>query len=361
MKNILLAMSGGVDSSVAALLLRERGCRVTGAYIRTWKSEEEVFSDCPWQQEIEEARAVAKKIGIDFRVLNFIEEYHEKVVHYMVEGYRKGFTPNPDTMCNREMKFGVFLDYALSNGFEGVATGHYCRISHRPDNGIELLEGLDKNKDQSYFLALVRKEQLKHILFPIGDLTKPEVRQLAHRAKLPNADKKDSQGICFLGKVRIADFLAGYIEDSPGEIVSADGRVLGHHGGLHKFTLGQRRGIGVPSNTENEAYVVVAKDSAKNRLVVGFDQPSTRSLYTNTWTLIELNFLHFPPEDGSTILARPRYRDPATPITINWNEEGCATVHFHEPQRAIAPGQVCALYQGEQLLGGGIFDQSIGS
>ncbi len=227
MKNILVAMSGGVDSAVAALLLSKQGHRVTGAYIRTWISEEEVFSDCPWQREIKDARAVAESIGIDFLVLNFIREYHEKVVHYMVEGYRNGTTPNPDAICNREMKFGVFLDYALSHGYDGVATGHYCRIAHDAGGGLELLEGFDKNKDQSYFLALVRREQLKRVLFPTGDLTKPEVRELARQARLPNAEKKDSQGICFLGKVRIADFLSGYIEDQPGEIVTARGRVLG--------------------------------------------------------------------------------------------------------------------------------------
>ncbi len=360
MKNILVAMSGGVDSAVTALLLRNQGLAVTGAYIRTWISEEEVFSDCPWQREIEDARTVAETIGIDFRVLNFIREYHEKVVHYMVEGYRNGTTPNPDAICNREMKFGVFLDYALSHGYDGVATGHYCRIAHNTGGGPELLEGFDKNKDQSYFLALVRPEQLKRVLFPIGELTKPEVRELARDARLPNAEKKDSQGICFLGKVHIADFLSGYIEDQPGEIVSARGRVLGRHGGLHKFTLGQRRGIGIPSNTDHQAYVVVAKDSAKNRLVVEFDKPASPRLYTNTWMLQDLNFLHSPPENGSTLLARPRYRDPATPITFNRDKKdsATATVHFHKSQRAIAHGQVCALYQGEKLLGGGIFTET---
>ena len=360
MKNILVAMSGGVDSAVAALLLSKQGHRVTGAYIRTWISEEEVFSDCPWQREIKDARAVAESIGIDFLVLNFIREYHEKVVHYMVEGYRNGTTPNPDAICNREMKFGVFLDYALSHGYDGVATGHYCRIAHDAGGGLELLEGFDKNKDQSYFLALVRREQLKRVLFPTGDLTKPEVRELARQARLPNAEKKDSQGICFLGKVRIADFLSGYIEDQPGEIVTARGRVLGRHGGLHKFTLGQRRGIGIPSNTDHQAYVVVAKDSATNRLVVEFDKPASPSLYTTTWTLQNLNFIADPPKTGSTLLARPRYRDPATPITFNRNKKGAATakVHFHKPQRAIAPGQVCALYHEEHLLGGGVFTET---
>ncbi len=361
MKNILVALSGGVDSAVSALLLKEQGHRVTGAYIRTWKSEEEVFSDCPWQQEIDDARAVAEKIGIEFRLLNFIDEYRNRVVKYMVDGYRSGVTPNPDTMCNREMKFGVFLDYALSNGFDWVATGHYCRIERNAGDGFELLEGIDKNKDQSYFLALVKKDQLKHALFPIGGLTKPQVRGIAQKADLPNADKKDSQGICFLGKVRIADFLAGYIEDSPGEIVSSNGKVLGNHTGLHKFTIGQRRGIGIPSNTDHEAYVVVAKNSANNQLVVDFDKPSTPHLYTDTWTLTDLNFLHSPPENGSILLARPRYRDPATPITLTFQKEPLATVNFHKPQRAIAPGQVCALYQKEKLLGGGIFAEIISS
>ena len=253
---ILVALSGGVDSSVAALLLRRAGHDVAGAYMKNWINEENIAGDCPWQRDIEDARAVADHLGIEFRVVNLMRDYRERIVQYLLDGYARGLTPNPDVMCNREIKFGVFRAWARDHGFTAVATGHYARRVERAGPGPRhaLLEGADKNKDQSYFLALLQPEQLADARFPIGDLAKPELRALAREAGLPTAEKKDSQGICFIGEVKMADFLRAYVPDAPGPIVRADdGRVLGEHRGLHFYTLGQRKGIGVPSNTDHRA------------------------------------------------------------------------------------------------------------
>lgn len=355
MNKILVALSGGVDSAVAALLLKERGYEVSGAYIRTWMNEEMPLADCPAQQDIEDSRAVAAQLGIDYEILNLVNEYRERVVHYLVDGYNRGITPNPDIMCNREMKFGLFQDFALRNGFDGIATGHYVRKLARPDGSFDLLQGLDPNKDQSYFLALLRQEQIEKAQFPIGELQKAQVRELAHRHKLPNADKKDSQGICFLGDMNINRFLEHYIEDKPGNIVNAEGKVLGRHRGLHRYTTGQRRGIGVPSNTDNEAYVVTRLDMERNELVVAFDQPDSPGLFTSQVELYGVSFLNKAISATSELLAKPRYRDPSQGISYEPQGQDGALVTFAEPQRALASGQVLALYDKERLLGGGFY------
>jgi tRNA-specific 2-thiouridylase len=353
---VLLALSGGVDSSVAALLLKEQGYAVTALYMKNWINEENVLGDCPWQSDIEDARAVCEHLKIEFRVVNFIREYRDRVVQYLVEGYRRGITPNPDVMCNREMKFGVLLDYAKVEGFEAVATGHYCRSAIQEGEKV-LLEGVDKNKDQSYFLSLISPEQLDAALFPIGHLAKPEVRARARSAGLPNADKKDSQGICFIGQVRMSDFLIHFIPENPGAIVTVDGRVLGQHKGLHCYTLGQRKGIGIPSNTDNEHFVVIGKDPDKNHLIVAFDHPQTPGLWQTKMQLHQLSWVTRNPLGLGThlLLAKPRYRDPSVPISLEICTDGTAHITFEKAQRALAPGQVCALYHGDRLLGGGIF------
>jgi tRNA-specific 2-thiouridylase len=352
---VLLALSGGVDSAVAALLLRDQGHAVQAVYMKNWINEEQVFGDCPWQQDIEDGRAVCAHLGIPFAVVNFMAAYRERVVRYLVDGYARGLTPNPDVMCNREMKFGVLLDWAREHGFAAVATGHYCRravIAGEP----ALLEGVDKAKDQSYFLALLRPGQLARALFPVGELSKPQVRRLAHRAGLPNAGKKDSQGICFIGEVKINDFLEKFIPDRPGPVVTPAGRVLGRHRGLHRYTIGQRRGIGIPSNTDNEFYVVIAKNVDRNELVVAFESARPAQLWHPAARLHSLSWLTRTPPAGPTdLLARVRYRDPAVPARFTPDADGFATLAFAEPQRALAPGQVCALYAGERLLGGGVF------
>jgi len=355
MKKILVALSGGVDSAVAAWLLKEQGYEISGAYIRTWMNEEMPLADCPAQQDIEDSRAVAMHLGIDYEIVNLVNEYREHVVNYLVDGYQRGITPNPDIMCNREMKFGTFLDYALEAGFDGIATGHYVRKLSNGDGSQDLLEGLDKNKDQTYFLALLRQAQIEKALFPLGELKKPRVRAIAMEQNLPNATKKDSQGICFLGDMNISRFLEHYIEDKPGNIVNPEGKVLGQHRGLHRYTTGQRRGIGVPSNTDNEFYVVTGLDMERNELIVAFDQIDSPGLFTSEVEVYGLSFLNRPVTKPCRLLAKPRYRDPSQTITYTPIDNNRAKVTFDEPQRALSPGQILALYDGDQLLGGGFY------
>ena len=355
MKKILVALSGGVDSAVAACLLKEQGYEISGAYIRTWMNEEMPLADCPAQQDIEDSRAVATHLGIDYEIVNLVNEYREHVVNYLVDGYRRGITPNPDIMCNREMKFGTFLDYALEAGFDGIATGHYVRKLSNSDGSQDLLEGLDKNKDQTYFLALLRQAQIQKALFPVGELKKPRVRAIALEQNLPNATKKDSQGICFLGDMNISRFLEHYIEDKPGNIVNPEGKVIGQHRGLHRYTTGQRRGIGVPSNTNNEFYVVTGLDMERNELIVAFDQIDSPGLFTSEVEVYGLSFLNRPVTKSCRLLAKPRYRDPSQTITYTPIDDNRAKVTFDEPQRALSPGQILALYDGDQLLGGGFY------
>ncbi len=350
---ILVALSGGVDSAVAAWQLREAGFEVAAAYIRTWMNEDEL-GECPAEEDIRDGEAVARYLGIDFEVINLVGAYRERVVSYLVEGYRRGLTPNPDVMCNREMKFGVFLDRAREMGFESVATGHHCRKVLEAGS-FQLMEGADPEKDQSYFLSMITGEQLAGARFPIGHLEKKEVRRIAAAAGLPNAEKKDSQGICFLGKVNIQKFLADYIPEAPGEIVNENGDLLGAHGGLHNFTIGQRKGIGIPSNTDHEFYVVVAKDYATNRLVVEFDSNRESVLYTNEAFVSQISWLGEPPGAGRQLSGRVRYRDGRTPLHLAMEGEDWARVTFDVRQRGLASGQILALYEGMHLLGGATF------
>jgi tRNA-specific 2-thiouridylase len=354
-EKILVAMSGGVDSSVAALLLKQAGHDLVGAYMKNWINEDSVVGDCPWQRDIEDARAVCDKIGIEFRVVNLMREYRERVVAYLLDGYARGLTPNPDIMCNREIKFGVFRAWAEDHGFAAVATGHYAQRVERAD-GCELREGADKNKDQSYFLALLSAAQLHDARFPIGHLAKPELRRLAREAGLPTADKKDSQGICFIGEVKMADFLKAYVPDAPGPIVRAsDGRVLGEHRGLHFYTLGQRRGIRIPSNTDHEAYVVVGKRAADRALLVAFDHPDAPGLFQRAVRVHSLSWIGEPIATAGALEGRVRYRDPRVPLEFSPEDGGAAQVTFREPQRGLASGQILAFYDGERLLGGGVY------
>lgn len=354
-ERILVALSGGVDSSVAALLLQQQGYDIVGAYMKNWINEDNVIGNCPWMQDIDDARAVADHLGIEFRVVNLMEDYRRLVVDYLLEGYQHGLTPNPDVMCNREMKFGVFLQYAQTEGFTAVATGHYARRLET-DSECLLMEGDDKNKDQSYFLALLSQKQLQAARFPIGNLPKPKLRELAAIAGLPTAQKKDSQGICFIGEVKMQDFLKTYVPEKPGPIVRAtDEQIIGEHRGLHYYTIGQRKGIGIPSNTDNKAYCVVGKRAKDDALIVAFDEPQAPGLWTTQSRVHSLSFINDPISAAAQIECRVRYRDPRVAIEFTPNESGTAAIQFSTPQRAIAPGQIIALYRGEQLLGGGVF------
>ncbi len=349
-------MSGGVDSSVAALLLKQQGHNLVGAYMKNWINEDNVIGHCPWQQDIEDARAVCDRLGIEFRVVNLMQDYRERVVAYLLDGYQHGLTPNPDVMCNREIKFGVFRAWAKDHGFGTVATGHYARRESLDDGSFSLIEGADKNKDQCYFLALLSQEQLANARFPIGHLPKPELRRLAAEADLSTAGKKDSQGICFIGEVKMQDFLRQYVPDQPGPIVrAADGKHLGEHRGLHCFTLGQRKGIGVPSNTDHRAYVVVGKRSADNALLVAFDGVDAPGLFQTEVRVHSLQWNTAAITTPRRLQGRVRYRDPRVAIDFIPEGDGTALVRFNQPQRALASGQIIAIHDGERLLGGGIY------
>ncbi|MBQ4613531.1 MAG: tRNA 2-thiouridine(34) synthase MnmA [Akkermansia sp.] len=359
MARILVALSGGVDSAAAAALLVQQGHDVVAAYMKNWVNDENIPGECPWERDIEDALGVCRTLGIELRVVDLIAQYRERVVNYLIEGYRNGSTPNPDVLCNREMKFGVLLDYAREQGFSGVATGHYANRLDVPGEGSYILRGADRNKDQSYFLALMRPEQVAHAIFPVGHITKPEVRDIARRFHLPNAEKKDSQGICFIGQVKMSDFLRHYLPDNPGDIVDLKGRVLGQHQGLHLFTMGQRKGHHIASPREGIAYVVVGKDLQKNQLILGYEGEETPGLYARSAIVGSItNTLRPLPE---RVMAQPRYRAPAVHATCTHLSDNKVQLTFDEPVRALALGQVCAFYapdadRGEQLLGGGFFE-----
>ncbi|MEM1443806.1 MAG: tRNA 2-thiouridine(34) synthase MnmA [Verrucomicrobiota bacterium] len=357
MAKILVGMSGGVDSSVAAGLLLEQGHEVVGAYMKNFTNEEGLPGDCPWEQDIRDARAVCDFLGIEFRILSLMDEYRDRVVDYLLAGYRDGVTPNPDVMCNREMKFGIFREFAVAQGFDYVATGHYAQIVRHEDESVDILRGA-KGKDQTYFLALLEQEQIRKAMFPIGHLPKPEVRKEAERLGIPVAQKKDSQGICFIGDIKMSDFLGHYIDDTPGSIVTLEGKEVGQHRGLHLHTLGQRKGLGVPSNTYGKAYVVVEKRAESNELVVAFDEPDTPKLYATRCRVGSISVTNRPLAEAGDLLAQPRYRCEATAVTAEQVDETTAEITFAAPQRALTPGQICAFYEGEKLIGGGVF-QSI--
>lgn len=348
---ILAAMSGGVDSSVAAALLVRAGHDVSGVYMKNWINEENIIGHCPWEEDIADAEAVAKQLAIPFRVVNLMTEYREKVVKYLLEGYQAGITPNPDVMCNREMKFGVLWDWAQEHGFEAIATGHYARKV-----GDHILRGADPNKDQTYFLAMIQPHQARIAQFPIGHLLKPQLREMAREFGLKTAEKKDSQGICFIGQVKMEDFLRTFVPDKPGPIVDLEGKVRGEHRGLHLYTLGQRKGHGVASPLHKQAYVVVAKRPRTNELVVAIENADTPLLWARKAVLHSISTTGEPLDSERMLQAQPRYRCPAGEASFTPLGDGRAMLEYVEAQRALTPGQICALYEGEYLLGGAVFE-----
>ena len=347
-------MSGGVDSSTSAFLLKEQGHHIIGVYMKNWVNEEGIPGECPWEEDLEDAKRTAEFLGIEFRVIDFTDSYRKFVVNPMLEDYRRGLTPNPDILCNREVKFGILLNYSKEQGFDGIATGHYARKKILPNEDFQILRGKDGNKDQSYFLSRVEKEAFRSVYFPLGNYTKPQVREIAKKATLPTADKKDSQGICFIGKVKISEFLSHFIPNHPGNIVDAEGKILGRHQGLHFYTLGQRKGHKIASPFEKNPYVVVGKDLEKNELILALDNEEIEMLYTSTCLIRDCVWILKPQK--SQILAQIRYRTDAIPIEIQF-QEGEANIIFAQKQKAISLGQTCAFYDGEILLGGGIFSE----
>ncbi|CAN5125092.1 tRNA 2-thiouridine(34) synthase MnmA [soil metagenome] len=342
-KNVYVGMSGGVDSSVTAALLKEQGYNVTGVYMKNWSKDLPGFS-CPWKEDFQDAKRVAVQLGIDFKMYDFETEYRQKVVDYMVAGYQAGITPNPDIMCNQEVKFKLFLEAALEDGADMIATGHYARIKDG-----HLLAGQDANKDQSYFLYRVTEDALQRSLMPIGDMEKPEVRKLATKLGLATADKKDSQGICFVGKVGIKDFLLAELgEQAHGAIVDETGKVIGEHDGALFYTIGQRHGLDVGGGLP---YYVVGKDMAKNEVYVTTDLQDER-LWKRSLDLASTHWINGAPAAG-TYQVRTRYRAPLVSCELSYDGDKTVLL-LQEDVRAITPGQSAVLYDGELVLGGGI-------
>lgn len=352
-KKVIVGMSGGVDSSVAAFLLQQEGYEVIGVFMKNWSDEFAIKGECPWEQDHMDARMVADQLNIPLYTFNFETEYKERVVRYFFDEYKAGRTPNPDILCNSEIKFKIFLEKALAMGADYIATGHYARIREQNEK-YQLLKGIDASKDQSYFLYAIDKNILANVLFPVGELTKKEVRAIAHTLRFVTKDKKDSQGICFIGEIDLRQFLSQYISDTPGDIVDAEtGEKVGEHTGLAWYTIGQRRGMSV-GGTGLPLYVS-GKDMQKNILYVAKGNYNPL-LFKESLQAIKLNWLCDEPSLPQKLSAKIRYRQDDQACVVSWNTEQHTgvDVSFTKPQRAITSGQSLVLYDGDMCLGGGV-------
>ena len=358
---VIVGLSGGVDSAVALINLKEQGYDVEALYMRNWDSavngdilgNPDLLEDvCPQEKDYQDAVKVAEKLGVKIHRVDFVEEYWDNVFSYFLDEYRHNRTPNPDVLCNKEIKFKAFLEKALELGADYIAMGHYARVIHSDKH--YLLRGKDGNKDQTYFLCQVNSYQLSKALFPIGDMEKPAVRQKAADYGLEVATKKDSTGVCFIGERNFKEFLKNYLPATPGDIVDTNGVVVGRHEGIMYYTIGQRHGLGIGG--PGEAWFVCGKDVQKNHLIVG-QGTQTELLYANRVIVTNVNIINGPLVDNGNLTAKFRYRQADIKVNIKWLSEDKLEIKTTEPSKAITPGQFAVIYDGEYCLGGGIIDE----
>lgn len=349
---VVLGMSGGVDSSVAAWLLKRQGYDVIGVFMRNWH-EEDKDGHCTAEQDYTDVRKVADFLNIPYYSVDLSKEYMDEVFSLFLEEYKKGRTPNPDVLCNKEIKFGHFKKIAKDIGVDLIATGHYAGIL-KTDGRTYLTRARDENKDQTYFLNQLTENQISNVIFPLSELTKPEVRKIALANKLPTAEKKDSTGVCFIGERNFKKFLSEYVPMKPGKIVSLEGHELGTHEGVFYYTIGQRKGIGLGGAGTGEPYYVVKKDVEKNILYV--NQGPCKELFFNELVASDFNFITQKSIDGDRVFARIRHRQPLVPATLNYLENNKVKLIFDSPVRAVSAGQYAVIYQDKICLGGGVID-----
>lgn len=351
---VVVGMSGGVDSSVTAYLLKEQGYDVIGIFMKNWDDTDE-FGVCTATEDYEDVIAVCNQIGIPYYAVNFEKQYWDKVFTYFLDEYKKGRTPNPDVMCNKEIKFKAFLEHAMTLGADYVATGHYAGVDYR-DGEYKMLRGIDSNKDQTYFLNQLGQDQLSKVMFPLGEYTKPEIRKIAEEANLATAKKKDSTGICFIGERNFKEFLSNYLPAQPGDMMTMDGEFKGKHDGLMYYTIGQRHGLGIGGN--GDPWFVVGKDLEKNILLVeqGFHN---ELLYSNEVLASDISWTSELPKEASfTCTAKFRYRSEDNEVTVEILDNNSVRILCHEKIRAITPGQAVVFYDGTDCLGGGTIDRA---
>ncbi len=355
-KRVVVGMSGGVDSAVAAALLKEQGFDVVGLYMSNWKETDE-GGCCTGEEDWQDVKYICDKIGIPYYSVDFSQQYWDNVFTLFVEEYKKGRTPNPDVLCNREVKFGPFADFARQLGADYIATGHYCRVKHDGDRHY-LLRAADENKDQTYFLNQVSEHQIRDVIFPLGDMLKPEVRSYAEKLGIPVAKKKDSTGICFIGERNFRQFLSKYIPMKEGDIVTQDGKVVGRHQGVYFYTLGQRRGLGIGGSADGngERWFVLDKDVENNLLIVS--QGEDDVLFKRGLVTEGFNFITKPNEKAFECEVRIKHRQPLQKAKATLLEGGDLRLEFEQKQRAIAAGQYAVVYVGDVCIGGGVINRS---